>query len=195
MGIHKLEFRRQTLHLLYGFTLLALYNWNIIDLKILFGMIIGGIITSIMVKKERLSTVKRILSVFEREHHLIKFPGRGILFFTIGATLTLLLFDKNIAFAGIIILSIGDAVCNIVGRHFGKITTRLNPDKKIEGNLAGILLSVPFAYYFFPNLLAVLAAATVGMFLEIPSIKIFGFEIDDNLLIPIGAAFTLTLFT
>jgi len=193
--MHKLEFRRQILHLLYGFALLALYNWNYIDLKILFGMIIGGAITSIMVKKEHLSPIKKVLSIFEREHHLQKFPGRGILFFTIGATLTLLLFEKNIAYAGILILSIGDAVSNIVGRHFGKITTKLNPDKKIEGNLAGILLSVPFAYYFFPNIFAVFAAATVGMFLEIPSIRLFNFEIDDNLLIPIGAAFTLTLFT
>lgn len=193
--MHKLEFRRQILHLLYGFTLLLLYHWNLIDIKILFGMIIGGAITSIMVKKERLSPIKRILSVFEREHHLLKFPGRGILFFTIGSTLTLLLFEQNIAYAGILILSVGDAVSNIVGRHWGRITTKLNPNKKIEGNLAGILLSVPFAYYFFPNIWAVLAAATVGMFLEIPAIRIFDFEIDDNLLIPIGAAFTLTLFT
>lgn len=193
--MHKLEFRRQILHVLYGFGLLFLYHWDIIDIKILIGMIIGGAITSIMVKREKLSPVKKILSIFEREHHLQKFPGRGILFFTIGATLTLILFERNIAYAGILILSIGDAISNIVGRHFGKITTKLNPDKKIEGNLAGILLSVPFAFYFFPNIYAVFAAATVGMFLEIPAIRIFGFEIDDNLLIPIGAAFTLTLFT
>lgn len=193
--MHKLEFRRQILHVLYGFGLLFLYHWDVIDNKILVGMIIGGAITSIMVKREKLSPIKRILSIFEREHHLQKFPGRGILFFTIGATLTLMLFERNIAYAGILILSIGDAVSNIVGRHFGKITTKLNPDKKIEGNLAGILLSVPFAYYFFPNIYAVFAAATVGMFLEIPAIRIFRFEIDDNLLIPIGAAFTLTLFT
>lgn len=193
--MHKLEFRRQILHVFYGFGLLFLYHWDIIDIKILVGMIIGGAITSIMVKREKLSPVKKILSIFEREHHMQRFPGRGILFFTIGATLTLMLFERNIAYAGILILSIGDAVSNIVGRHFGKITTKLNPDKKIEGNLAGILLSVPFAYYFFPNIYAVFAAATVGMFLEIPAIRIFGFEIDDNLLIPIGAAFTLTLFT
>jgi len=193
--MHKLELRRQLLHVLYGFGMLFLYQFSIIDTSILLGMIIGGAITSFMVKKEKLSPIKKILSIFEREHHLQKFPGRGILFFTIGATLTLFLFPKSIAFAGILILSIGDAVSNIVGRHFGKIKTKLNPEKNIEGNMAGILLSVPFAYYFFPNIYAVLAAATVGMFLEIPAIRIFNFEIDDNLLIPIGAAFTLTLFT
>jgi len=193
--MHKLEFRRQILHVLYGFGLLFLYHWNYININILLGMIIGGAITSLMVKKEKLSPIKRVLSLFERQHHLEKFPGRGILFFTIGATLTLILFERNIAYAGILILSIGDAVSNIVGRHFGRIKTKLNPDKKIEGNIAGILFSIPFAYYFFPNIYAVFAAATVGMFLEIPSLRIYNFEIDDNLLIPLGAAFTLTLFT
>ena len=192
--MHKLEFRRQILHILYGFSLLFLYHFNIIDNNILLGMIIGGAITSLMVKREKLSPIKRLLSFFERDHHLKKFPGRGVLFFTIGSYLTLVLFERNIAYAGIVILSIGDAVSNIIGRHYGKISTKLNPDKNIEGNIAGILISIPFAYYFFPNIYAVIAACFVGMFLEIPAIRIFNFEIDDNLLIPIGAAFTLTLF-
>lgn len=193
--MHKLEFRRQILHILYGFGLLFLYHYNVIDNKILLGMIIGGAITSLMVKREKLSPIKRLLGFFERDHHLEKFPGRGVLFFTIGSYIALVLFERNIAYAGIVILSVGDAVSNIVGRHYGKISTKLNPDKHIEGNIAGILISIPFAYYFFPNIYAVIAACFVGMFLEIPAIRIFGFEIDDNLLIPIGAAFTLTLFT
>lgn len=192
--MHKLEFRRQILHVFYGFSLLFLYHFHIIDDRILLGMIIGGAITSLMVKREKLSPIKKILSLFERDHHLQRFPGRGILFFTIGAYFTLILFEKEIAYAGIMILSVGDAVSNIVGRHFGKIRTKLNPEKNIEGNLAGILISIPFAYYFFPNLYAVIAASFVGMFLEIPAIRIFNFEIDDNLIIPVGAAFTLTLF-
>lgn len=193
--MHRLEFRRQILHIVYGFALLILYHYNYLDDRILLGMIIGGALTSFMVKRERLGAVRRILSMFEREHHLVKFPGRGVLFFTIGAYLTLILFDRNIAYAGIAILSVGDAVSNIVGRRWGKIKTKLNHNKNIEGNMAGILASLPLAYYFFPNIFAVFAASTVGMFLEIPAIRIFGLEIDDNLLIPIGAAFTLTLFT
>ena len=192
--MHKIEFRRQILHILYGFALLFLYHYNYLYEKILLGMIIGGAITSLMVKKEKLSPVRRVLSLFEREHHLEKFPGRGVLFFTIGTYLTLLLFERDIAYAGILILSVGDAVSNVVGRYWGRIKTKLNPNKYIEGNIAGILVSIPFAYYFFPNIYAVIAACTVAMFLEIPAIRIFNFEIDDNLLIPLGAAFTLTLF-
>lgn len=138
--MHKLEFRRQILHILYGFALLFLYHYNYIDNKILLGMIIGGAITSLMVKRERLSPIKRFLSLFERDHHLEKFPGRGVLFFTIGTYLTLLLFEREMAYAGILILSVGDAVSNVVGRYWGKIKTKLNPNKNIEGSIAGILV-------------------------------------------------------
>ena len=192
--MHKLEFRRQILHIVYGLGLLLFYHYNIIDNKILLGMIIGGAITSLMVKREKLSPIKRFLRLFERDHHLEKFPGRGVLFFTVGTYVTLVLFERNIAYAGILILSVVDAISNIIGRYYGKISTKLNPNKNIEGNIAGILVSIPFAYYFFPNVYAVIAACCVGMFLEIPAIRIFGIEIDDNLLIPVGAAFTLTLF-
>lgn len=136
----------------------------------------------------------KLLSFFERDHHMENFPGRGILFFTIGAFLCLLLFDKPVAYAGIMILSIGDAVSNLVGRHFGRIKSRLNPKKYVEGTLLGILVSIPIAYYFVPNMLGATVAAIVAMFLEMPSIRIFKFEIDDNLIIPIAASFTLSLF-
>lgn len=193
--LHLLEFRRQAMHLFYGLALVLLHMNGIINNQILLGIIIGGGAISLMVKKQKLSLIERFLRLFERDRHMEVFPGKGPLFFTIGSYLSLILFEPNIAYAGIMVLTFGDAFSNIIGRHFGKIKTKLNPDKCIEGNLAGILIAVPFAYYFFPHLWAVLAASTVGMFLEIPNIRLFGFEIDDNLLIPIGAGFTLTLFT
>ena len=122
------------------------------------------------------------------------FPGRGILFFTIGAFLVLALFTAPVAYAGILILSTGDAVNNICGRHFGRIRTALNPNKYMEGTLVGVLVSIPIAYVFVPNLYADLAAACIAMFLEMPNIRLFGFEIDDNLLVPLGASLTLSLF-
>jgi len=125
---------------------------------------------------------------------LQRFPGRGILFFTIGATLCLAIFTPSIAYAGILILSLGDAASNLVGRHLGFMKTALNPNKNIEGTLVGILVSIPAAYFFVPNLMAATAAACIAMFLEIPNIRIGDFEIDDNLLIPLGASFTLSLF-
>ncbi len=192
--MHKLEFRRQVLHLMYGFALIFLHRYGLINQTILLVAILAGSAMSLMIKKKKLSPIARLLSIFERDHHMEAFPGRGILFFTIGAYLTFLLFEVNVAYAAIAILSTGDALSNVIGRQYGRTKTRLNPDKFIEGNLVGILAAIPMAYLFFPHFYAVFAASTVGMFLEIPHIKIFGFEIDDNLIIPIGSAFTLTLF-
>lgn len=192
--MHTKEIRRQIMHLFYGPILVLLFSLKLISLEILFGMILGGCFMSLMVRKNKMNPVRWLLSHFERDHHMENFPGRGILFFTIGAFLSILLFKENIAYASILILSFGDAFSNIIGRHFGKIKTKLNPEKYIEGTLVGILVSIPVAFLFVPNIWAAISASCIAMFLEMPSIKLFGFEIDDNLLIPLGAGFTLSLF-
>jgi len=189
-----LEIRRQLIHLLYGPSIVVLYHYHFLTLPILFGIIIGGSAMSILIKRQRLGLIRRFLSFFERDHHMESFPGRGVLFFTIGAFLVLLLFQETIAYASILILSVGDAATNMAGRYFGKIKTRVHPTKTMEGTLIGILVSIPVAYFFVPHFFAAFAASCIAMFLEMPSIQLFGFEIDDNLLVPLGASVTLSLF-
>ncbi|MBI5411912.1 hypothetical protein HZA43_01910 [Candidatus Peregrinibacteria bacterium] len=195
--MHELEFRRQILHTIYGFVLVILHFYGFLPLPLLFLIILGGALTSWLVLKKKASFVERLLRIFEREHHLLNFPGRGMLFFTIGSFLVLWIFEKTpeTAYAGILILSVGDSLTNVVGRQWGRIKTRLNPHKYLEGTLVGILGCLPIAYYFSHNIFAALATACVAMFLEIPNIRIFGFEIDDNLIIPLGASITLSFFT
>lgn len=193
--MNALEIRRQLLHLVYGPVLVVLFHLKLLTLPILFGIIVGGGFMSLMIKRNRMGPVRWALGFFERDHHMENFPGRGILFFTIGSFLVLALFPEPIAYAGILILSAGDAITNLVGRHFGRIKTRLNPNKYIEGTVVGILVSIPIAYTFVPNLYAAVAASCIAMFLEMPNVRIFNFEIDDNLLIPLGASLTLSLFT
>ena len=193
--MHQLEFRRQLLHLVYGPIIVFLYHYHYINQTLILGVIIGGFVASFLIKRQRLGLVARVLAFFEREHHMQQFPARGILFFTVGAYLCLILFDPMIAYAGILILSVGDSLTNIIGRHFGKIKSKLNPNKCMEGTIVGILASIPIAYYFFPSYPAAVSAAVIAMFLEIPHIKIFGFEIDDNLLIPLSASLTLHIWS
>jgi len=194
LAMHKLEIRRQIIHMLYGPLLITLYHFQILNNSLLLGMIVGGIFASYMIKRQKLPFFARVLSFFERDHHMENFPGRGILFYTIGAFLCLVLFEPYIAYAGILILAVGDAVTNLVGRYIGKTKTKLSPHKYLEGTVVGILLSIPIAYSFVPNLTASITTASVAMFLEMLHIKIFDFEIDDNLLIPLGASYTLSLF-
>ena len=192
--MHNKEIRRQFLHLLYGPIIVILNHYGILTIQVLAGMIIGGAFMSFMVKRNKFSAVRWLLSHFERDHHMENFPGRGILFFTIGAFMALILFSTQIAYAGIIMLSVGDAVTNVVGRHFGRIKTKLNPNKYMEGTICGILVSIPIAYFFVHNLAASVAASCIAMVLEMPNVKIFDFEIDDNLIIPLAAGVTLSLF-
>jgi len=192
--MHQLEIRRQIIHMLYGPTLVILYHFQILNNALLLGMIVGGMFASFMIKRQKLPFFARILRFFERDHHMEQFPGRGILFYTIGAFISLVLFETKIAYAGILILAVGDAVTNLVGRYIGKTKTKLSPHKYLEGTVVGIILSIPIAYSFVPNLTAAIVCSSVAMFLEMLHVKIFDFEIDDNLLIPIGASYTLSLF-
>lgn len=192
--MNPLEIRRQILHFLYGPLIVLLYHRGILSNGLLLAVIVIGAATSHMIKRNRMRPVAWLLSHFEREHHMANFPGRGILFFTIGAYLCLLIFETPIAYAGILMLSVGDAVCNLVGRHFGRIKTPLNPKKYLEGTLLGILASIPVAYAFVPDPLAAVAASAVAMMLELPNIQLFKMEIDDNIVIPLAASLTLSLF-
>lgn len=190
----RLELRRQLFHLLYGPIIVLLHYYDWLSLEILGGIVIGGALMSFMIKKEKMGPVRWLLSHFERDHHMETFPGRGILFFTLGAFISLWLFPSAMAYAGILILSVGDAVTNLIGRRFGRIKTKLNPHKYVEGTLVGVLFSIPIAYYFVPHIAAAISASCIAMFLEMPHIRLFGFDIDDNLTIPVAASLTLNLF-
>lgn len=136
----------------------------------------------------------RITAFFERRRHFEQFPGQGPIFYTLGAYLTLLIFSPDIAYASIMILSVGDAVSHLIGRYFGKVKTPLHPEKYIEGSVVAFLISVPFAFLFFPNLLAVILASLAAMLVEIPSFKLGSWKVDDNLLIPLVAGGILMIF-
>ncbi len=191
--MHPTELRRQIFHLLYGPLLILLHARGILNLKLLFALIVIGAGTSYFIKRQRLSGVRRVLTFFERDHHLATFPGRGIFYFTLGAFLALLLFETPFAYGGIMILSVGDGLSNLVGHSFKRFKPILNPTKSLEGTLAGIVASIPAAYYFVPQFLPVVVASVVAMVLELPHIRLGRFEIDDNLIIPVAAGFTLSL--
>ena len=154
MKMDALELRRQIAHLLYGPFLIALHYFGLLPLNLMLLLIAGGGAASWLIKRQRMSFLAKMLSWFEREHHMQAFPGKGILFFTLGAYLSLLFFRDNLAYAGIMVLSVGDSVSHIAGRLLGRTKALMNPHKFIEGNLIAIAASVPAAYFFFPHFVA-----------------------------------------
>ena len=96
----------------------------------------------------------------------------------------LVLFERNIAFASILILAVGDSVAPFVGRHLGKVKNPLNPTRLIEGTIAGAIAGA-LAAMFFVSFWHALIASTIAMTVEAIELTLKNKKIDDNILIPL----------
>ena len=106
-------------------------------------------------------------------------------YLAVGVVLSLLAFPKNIAYASIAIVAVGDPVASYVGRKLGRIHVR---KKTLEGFTAGLIASFAVALIWAPPHLA-LAGSVTGMLLELLGV------LDDNLAIPIGAGSAMLVTT
>ncbi|MEE2877234.1 MAG: hypothetical protein VX822_05600 [Candidatus Neomarinimicrobiota bacterium] len=105
----------------------------------------------------------------------------------ISGFLTVLIFEKNVAVFAMLILSLADATAALIGRKWGK---RSIFGKTVEGTVTFLIIAMVLAVTLpgLPRVGAVAAAviATVAELLPSP--------IDDNLMIPLSAATTLSFF-
>ncbi len=186
--ISSFEIRRKVFHVCLGLILscglyFGYFNWILIGVVTLLG---GGVV--LLTLHTRLPFISWFLENFERPQYIKSFPGRGIFFFFLSATLVSLLFSLDIAVASILILTFGDSAAHLVGAGLGRRRNPLSigPVRMFEGLIAGIvcgmfaaLLVVPFWLAFFGSLCALIV--------ESIAIRIGGVQIDDNLLIPLIA--------
>ena len=115
-----------------------------------------------------------------------EFPGKGAIFYFLGAFLVVFIFPKDIAMASIMVLALGDSVSRLVG-PYGYLKHPFTNTKFFEGVIAGTTAAFFGALFFVPWILAFIGSL-VSMLLEGLDLRIRGFKIDDNLLIPIVAA-------
>ncbi len=128
-----------------------------------------------------------LIDSLERESSGIRYMGAILFFLAIG--LILVLFPLKIAVLSIIVLSVGDSFSTMVGIHWGRHKTGVNPKKSWEGTLAGLGASF-FVCIFFTSPPIALAASGVGMFMEL-----MPFRINDNLLMPFSVGVLLWGFS
>ncbi len=111
----------------------------------------------------------------------------GASYSLIGAWLTILLFEKRIACAALLILAVGDTVASLAGRALGG--PRLVRPKTLTGSFAmlvgGFLVGLPFVAPW--TALGGALAATVVELAPLP--------VNDNLTIPLAAGLALTLLS
>ncbi|MBI2658102.1 hypothetical protein HYX08_05410 [Candidatus Woesearchaeota archaeon] len=186
MEIGKFEWNRQLFHILLGVSLVALLVYDFVGKKIILLIIIIGLVLSYLSRKIRIPVIHQLLLKFERKEDLKAFPGRGIIFYMIGSSISLLLFPKDIAMASIMVLALGDSVSHLYGLHFGKIKSPFSKTKFIEGTIAGFAFGFIGAFVFLPWTEAALASMA-AMIAEAIEIRIGAQQVDDNLIVPFVA--------
>lgn len=187
----RLEIKRQPFHILLGLLLITLINKDILTPLILSIVIILALAGSIFLKKTKLKIAYKILKFVERKDALEKLPGKGLMAYLIGALLVLIIFEKNIAIASIMILALGDSFSRLIG-PFGKIKHPFNNTKFLEGVIAGIIAASLGAMLFISPLKAI-TASFFAMVLEGIDLKFFKLKIDDNITIPLIAGLVIWL--
>lgn len=178
--IEPLEVKRQAFHLILGLILVALLYFDILNAVLLAFFFCIGIIFSILSKYKKIKVIDWLLENLDRKEAVL--PGKGVLFYLLGSIIVLVLFDKNIALASIMVLVLGDSLCHI--GVFGRIKVPWNDKKTFEGIIIGMIAGILGAIFFVKPLEATLASV-IAMSFE--SINWDRYGLDDNLIVPIVA--------
>lgn len=189
MKLNQFELRREIFHILTGISIFLLLMFVKYSEFILFFALIIGIILSFAVMKARVPIISRMLKLFEREKNM-NLPGKGLLFFVAGALFVFVFYERSVALASILILTLSDPVAHFVGENFGKTKVEISEDKNIEGSLAGILLATIGASFVVGFEVGFIGAILSGI-IEFLDVKIKDEKIDDNFLVPAVSGFIM----
>jgi len=179
------ELKRQLLHLLLGIAIVYFFYAGWLKAWMLFIAIILGLILSLISRKRKLPIISSLLSILERKEDINKFPGKGLIAYLVGSFLAMVVFQRDIASASIMILALGDSISRLVG-PFGKIKHPFDNTKFVEGLVAGALAAFIGARFFVKPAEAIIASI-IAMFLEGMNPIIGKYKINDNITIPIVA--------
>ncbi|MBW2970642.1 hypothetical protein KY320_00615 [Candidatus Woesearchaeota archaeon] len=178
------DFGRQLIHIFVGTLVLFLLIINLLTPLHLFIIIVISAILSLLSRKFHIPVLYWFIDNFDHEKDKKKFPGRAFISFFVGILLSVKLFEPSLAYAAIMVMTIGDSVSNMIGYNLGKIKNPLNGHKALEGNIAGALVGFFGASFFIPPLLA--AAGSFGaMLIEAIQIRMNEAIVDDNIIVPL----------
>lgn len=188
----KLEIKRQVAHLIYGFIIVSLLFFNVANKfnMVIWLILLAGIVITVA-SGFNIPLFSWFLDRLERDTEKSGFRAKGLVFYTLGATLAVWLFPKNIAMAAIVILAVGDSLCRLAGSR-GYLKHPWNSEKFIEGAVVGGIFAT-LAATPFVGILPAFCAAAIAMFVESLDLRINNLRIDDNLTIPLVAGTVMYL--
>ncbi|WP_317064527.1 diacylglycerol/polyprenol kinase family protein [Methanoculleus caldifontis] len=178
------ESLRQLVHLVFGLGIAGfvfLADRDLVFAALALALFAGFILSDAVSRGYTIPVVSPVIANLERRDAA---PGKGALFFTLGALFSLVFFDKEIVFLSLVVLSLLDSVTTLVGIRFGR--TRIYNHKSLEGTVAGIAVTAAALALFVPPAPALVTAAAAGL-TELVS------PVDDNLVIPVVACLVLTV--
>lgn len=193
MEFNFFELRRKFFHVLGGIVLISLIYIDLLKPWLLFLIILTALFLSYTSLKKKIPIVSLLIEKVERKNLRSRFPGKGVIFFLIGAFLTLVLFGKDICIASLVVLTLGDAIAPFIGGPYGKIRHPFSKIKFIEGTLAGTLagtLGIGLLNLFGiidVNIVEALLGSFVAMFAEGFEIDFYMDLTDDNIVVPLVA--------
>lgn len=180
-----LEVKRQLFHLCLG-SVTAMAVWvlkpvygNLILIPLFIAIAVLLAVPK-LIPQSKAST--RLLTHFEREKDVRKFPYRGAIYYGVGIVFPIVLLPVELACVVILILSVGDAMSTLIGKFHGKY--RIG-HKSAEGTVAFVMFAFTASVLFLEmagrmDLTEVALKLTViGALIEIQD------WVDDNLAVPL----------
>lgn len=193
------ETKRQAFHLLFGIIITALIYFGIIAKTTILFIICFFLIIFLLSKKYKIPVVHWFLKHNEREENWKSLPGRTAIYSLVGIYAVMLLFEKDIVLASVMVLSLGDSVAPLFGKFYWNFcrkrkipVVRISTHKILEGAAAGTIAAFLGALLFVAWHEA-LAASVAAMIFETLQPKRFSKIIDDNFVIPVVAGAVIWL--
>ena len=189
---NSLEFRRQSFHLVFGIGVVFSHWVGVLGIREIAILLAAGLAVSVISQYQKnIPFISPALKLFDRKRDQ-NFPGRGAFYFLLGTLICFLAFPLKVAYAAILIMSVGDSLNHLIGKNFGGQKIFWNPKKNWFGAALGILGGA-FAAQFFVGVWPAFLASGVSILLETFTLKVGKFFVDDNLVVPISAGIVLMI--
>ena len=195
--IEIVDYKRKLMHFFMGISFVYVMHSEIDFIKYKLELIMAALLLftlalSLIAKSLRPKPLMDILKHFDKPEDLKVFPAKGAVYYLIGALITILLFDRDIASASILILAVGDPLAHVFGMYYGKTKLLINDKKVLEGTLAGTFFATIAASFIVPFPISFFGAA-FGMIAEAFELEFL--NLDDNFFIPVVAGFVMQWVT
>ena len=183
----KSELYRKSIHIFSSIVpLFYAFSSKSLTLKILIPLALIFIMVEII--RFNINFINRIYIKILRDIMRVQEKKRfsGATYLLISSVLVIFFYDKSIAVACLLFLTLSDSAAALFGKRFGKIKIY---NKTLEGSLAFLLSSLIIVYFIKSlNFITGVSGAITATFVEFTLINI-----DDNLAIPIISSFVMWL--